>query len=161
RYLLPLATNTSLGQIVNARTLENQVSRLLTDEHGEIRHLGELLKKAAKDPAWTVEHPRFQWFMQELRLTNEPMWREAQAIFEREVKVSRRLVKYAEANAYQKATREALRQAAAELMKGAAIEAVPAVDLLDDEPLEIELATTLLYEHCHYPYRQIRRAVEG
>src|SRR6185312_13450571 len=27
RYLLPLATNTSLGQIVSARTLENQVSR--------------------------------------------------------------------------------------------------------------------------------------
>src|SRR5580704_3049757 len=27
RYLLPLATNTSLGQIVNARTLETQVSR--------------------------------------------------------------------------------------------------------------------------------------
>ena len=30
RYLLPLATNTSLGQIVNARTLETQVSRLLS-----------------------------------------------------------------------------------------------------------------------------------
>ena len=29
RYLLPLATNTSLGQIVNARTLETQISRLL------------------------------------------------------------------------------------------------------------------------------------
>src|SRR5690349_630020 len=27
RYLLPLATNTSLGQIVNARTLENQIAR--------------------------------------------------------------------------------------------------------------------------------------
>src|SRR2546429_2316220 len=27
RYLLPLATNTSLGEIVNARTLESQVSR--------------------------------------------------------------------------------------------------------------------------------------
>ena len=30
RYLLPLATNTSLGQIVSARTLETQVSRLLS-----------------------------------------------------------------------------------------------------------------------------------
>ena len=35
RYLLPLATNTSLGQIVNARTLETQVSRLLTSEFAE------------------------------------------------------------------------------------------------------------------------------
>ena len=33
RYLLPLATNTSLGQIVSARTLESQVSRLLSDTH--------------------------------------------------------------------------------------------------------------------------------
>ncbi len=37
RYLLPLATNTSLGQIVNARTLETQVSRLLTSPFAEIR----------------------------------------------------------------------------------------------------------------------------
>jgi len=161
RYLLPLATNTSLGQIVNARTLENQVSRLLSDEHGEIRHLGVLLKKAAKDPAWKVEHPRFQWFMQELRLNNEQMWREAQAIFERDVKVAPTLVKYAEASQYQGETRKALRQAAAELMKNAAIEKAPPVDLLDDEPLEVEIATTLLYEHCHYSYRQVRTAVEA
>ena len=40
RYLLPLATNTSLGQIVNARTLETQVSRLLTSEFAEVRALG-------------------------------------------------------------------------------------------------------------------------
>src|SRR5208337_3559273 len=33
RYLLPLATNTSLGQIVSARTLETQVSRLLSHTH--------------------------------------------------------------------------------------------------------------------------------
>ena len=38
RYLLPLATNTSLGEIVNARTLENQVSHLLSHTHAEIRH---------------------------------------------------------------------------------------------------------------------------
>jgi thymidylate synthase ThyX len=41
RYLLPLATNTSLGQIVNARTLESQISRLLSDPHQEVRQLGE------------------------------------------------------------------------------------------------------------------------
>jgi thymidylate synthase ThyX len=161
RYLLPLATNTSLGQIVNARTLENQVSRLLTDEHPEIVHLGELLKQAAKEPAFVVNPQRFDWFMQELRLENEQMWREAQAIFERQVRVSPTLVKYAEASTYQRETRVALRQAVAELMNGAAIEAAPLADLLEDEPLEIELATTLLYEHSHYSYRQIRTAVEA
>src|SRR6184192_3659162 len=39
------------------------------------------------------------------------------------------------------------------------IASAPLVDLLDEEPLEIELATTLVYEHCHYPYRQIRQAI--
>src|ERR1700738_2400915 len=47
RYLLPLATNTSLGEIVNARTLETQVAHLLSHTHKEVRDLGGLLKKAA------------------------------------------------------------------------------------------------------------------
>ena len=46
RYLLPLATNTSLGEIVNARTLEMQVAHLLSHTHREVRMLGESLKKA-------------------------------------------------------------------------------------------------------------------
>ena len=54
RYLLPLATNTSLGQIVNARTLETQVSRLLSHPAAEIRELGARLRDAATGPAWNV-----------------------------------------------------------------------------------------------------------
>src|SRR5215469_2412203 len=50
RYLLPLGTNTSLGQIVNARTLESQIARLLSSPYKEVRHLGELLKQAAREP---------------------------------------------------------------------------------------------------------------
>ncbi len=54
RYLLPLATNTSLGQIVNARTLETQVSRLLSHPVAEIRQLGVRLQAAATGAAWNV-----------------------------------------------------------------------------------------------------------
>src|SRR3974390_1376483 len=54
RYLLPLATNTSLGQIVNARTLETQVSRLLSHPMAEVRDLGARLRDAATGPAWNV-----------------------------------------------------------------------------------------------------------
>ncbi len=54
RYLLPLATNTSLGQIVNARTLETQVSRLLAHPMAELRDLGAKLRDAATGPAWNV-----------------------------------------------------------------------------------------------------------
>src|SRR5260370_5305423 len=42
RYLLPLATNTSLGEIVNARTLETQVSHLLSHPHAALRRLALL-----------------------------------------------------------------------------------------------------------------------
>jgi len=54
RYLLPLATNTSLGQIVNARTLETQISRLLSHPTAEVRDLGLKLREAATGPAWNV-----------------------------------------------------------------------------------------------------------
>src|SRR6185312_9290591 len=54
RYLLPLATNTSLGEIVNARTLEMQVSHLLSHNHAEVRHIAELLKNAACSAAYNV-----------------------------------------------------------------------------------------------------------
>jgi hypothetical protein len=79
----------------------------------------------------------------------------------REVRVAPTLVKYADPNAYEMETRRNLQQAATELMRGAAIAPAPLVDLLDDDPLEIELATTLLYGQCHYSYRQIRGAVEA
>ena len=79
----------------------------------------------------------------------------------REVRVAPTLVKYAEPNPYEIETRRELRQAAAELMENASIAPALLVDLLDAEPLEIELASTLLYEYCHYSYRQIREAVES
>src|SRR4030088_3372229 len=66
RYLLPLATNTSLGQIVNARTLETQVSRLLTSEFAEIRQIGEKLRNAATEPAWNVKHDEARVVCQEI-----------------------------------------------------------------------------------------------
>ncbi len=60
RYLLPLATNTSLGQIVNARTLEGQVSRLLSSPFAEIRSLGTRLRSAASEPAWNVQRDKLE-----------------------------------------------------------------------------------------------------
>src|ERR1700689_4518284 len=66
RYLLPLATNTSLGQIVNARTLESQISRLLSDPHEEVRDLGNRLRDAATGPAWNVYGQAHAAFVQKL-----------------------------------------------------------------------------------------------
>jgi thymidylate synthase ThyX/uncharacterized protein YjiS (DUF1127 family) len=161
RYLLPLATNTSLGEIVNARTLETQVSRLLSHSHAEVRHLGGLLKQAAASAAYNVNHESYRALVDEIHQLSPELAARAEEQLLKNVRVSPTLVKYADPNAYETETRRELRQIASELMKSAAIEPARTVELLDDDPLEIELASTLLYEHCYYSYRQIRREVEA
>ena len=161
RYLLPLATNTSLGEIVNARTLETQVSHLLAQPYKEVRYLGALLKRAATSPAYNANEESLRALVEEIRSVSPEIAERAQRELLRDVRVAPTLVKYADPNTYEIETRRELRQAAAETMAGAAIEPAPLVDLIDDDPLEIELATTLLYGHCHYSYRQIRQTVQS
>jgi thymidylate synthase ThyX len=161
RYLLPLATNTSLGQIVSARTLENQVSRLLSHPHAEVRRLGELLKKAAREGAYNVNQPAAQRLLDEIREQSPQIAERVQQVLLREVHVAPTLMKYAEPLPYESESRRELSGAAAELLGHLPIDPAPLVDLLDDEPLEIELATTLLYQYDHHCYRQIRGVVEG
>lgn len=161
RYLLPLATNTSLGEIVNARTLESQVAHLLSHTHQEVRNLGEQLKKAAVGPAFNASHESLKDLVDQIRRLNPELGERAASELLREVRMAPTLVKYADPNTYEIETRRDLRQAASELMKGGEIEPGELVDLLDEEPLELELATTLLYQHCHYSYRQIRNQLEA
>jgi thymidylate synthase ThyX len=161
RYLLPLATNTSLGQIVNARTLETQVSRLLSSEFAEIRQLGETLRAAAAGAAWNVYGEELAKLQREIAELDPALGERAAALLTREVKTAPTLVKYAAPNEYEIGTKHELRQTAADLLKGEPIENAPAVDLIGgDETLEVELATTLLYGASHHPYRQIRRVVD-
>jgi thymidylate synthase ThyX len=160
RYLLPLATNTSLGQIVNARTLETQVSRLLTSPFAEVRQLGEKLRIAATEPAWNVQHSAAQVLCDEIGSVDPTCGERALEALLRPVKTAPTLVKYATPNDYLRQSRCELTAAASELMAGQPIESSPVVDLLDDvESLEIELATSLLYPQCHYSYRQLRNHV--
>jgi thymidylate synthase ThyX len=159
RYLLPLATNTSLGEIVNARTLESQVSHLLSHTHKEVRHLGELLKRAATSSAYNLNHESLRKLVEEIRDLSPELGGRAEAELLREVRVAPTLVKYADPNPYEIETRRNLHQIASELLQGEP-ESAPAVDLLDIDPLEVELASTLLYEHCSLSYRQIRAVIE-
>jgi len=169
RYLLPLATNTSLGEIVNARTLETQIAHLLSQPHKEVRDLGALLKQAAISPAYNANEESLRALVAEIRAVSPEIADRAERELLREVRVAPTLVKYADPNRYEIETRRELQQAAAELMRDAAIEPAPLVDLLDADShsadshsngaLEIELATTLLYGHCHYSYRQLRQTI--
>jgi thymidylate synthase ThyX len=171
RYLLPLATNTSLGEIVNARTLENQIAHMLSQPHKEVRDLGARLKQAAVSPAYNANEESLRALVAEIRAVSPEIAERAERELLREVRVAPTLVKYADPNLYEIETRRELQQAAAELMQGAAIEPAPLVDLVDNDlpdnhsfgtdGFEIELATTLVYEHCHYSYRQLRQAIEA
>ncbi|WP_263356238.1 FAD-dependent thymidylate synthase [Acidicapsa ligni] len=160
RYLLPLATNTSLGQIVNARTLETQVSRLLTHPAAEIRDLGEKLKQAAIGPAWNLHAEELANIQSKIAEANPELAAESAPILTREVHVAPTLVKYATPNEYEIKTRAQLTHAAQELLSGIPIDAAPLVDLVErTESLEVELAATLIYSASHHPYRQIRDLV--
>jgi thymidylate synthase ThyX len=169
RYLLPLATNTSLGEIVNARTLETQVAHLLSQSHKEVRDLGALLKQAAISPAYNANEESLRALVAEIRAVSPEIADRAERELLREVRVAPTLVKYADPNRYEIETRRELQQAAAELMRDAAIEPAPLVDLIDNDlvdsdsrstdAFEIELASTLLYGHCHYSYRQVRQTI--
>jgi thymidylate synthase ThyX len=166
RYLLPLATNTSLGQIVSARTLETQVSRLLSHPAAEVRDLGLKLREAATKPAWNVNAPPAAAFVEvllALDLDAAPdLAAEAAHLLTREVRTAPTLVKYAQPNDYLIKTRTELEGAAAELLGGVAPAPAPLVDLVErTETLEVELAATLMYWGSDHPYRQIRDVVAG
>ena len=159
RYLLPLATNTSLGQIVNARTLETQISRLLSHPVAEVRLLGQKLRDAATGPAWNVHAQTGAALV--ARLGADPaLAAEAASLLTREVRTAPTLVKYAECNPYLMESRVELERAAREILQGAAPAAAPIVDLVErSETLEVELAATLLYWGSAHPYRQVRDIV--
>ena len=188
RYLLPLATNTSLGQIVSARTLETQVSRLLSHPAAELRDLGLKLREAAAGPAWNVNAQAGAAFVEKIAALeklasvkgtgfspyiNQPetagalapegsLAAEAAGLLTREVRTAPTLVKYAQANDYAIQTQAELTQAAAEILAQIPSETLPhaVVDLVErTETLEVELASTLLYSAAHHPYRQIRDLV--
>ena len=161
RYLLPLGTNTSLGQIVNARTLETQIARLLSSPYQEVRRLGELFKQAAREPSFNVQAESVRGLIEEIRSISSELGIKAEQQLLRPVKVAPTLVKYANPSDYEIQTRKELTQAAAEIMGGAPMQPAPPVDLVEGEPLEVEIATTLLYSASHYSYRQVRERVQS
>jgi thymidylate synthase ThyX len=162
RYLLPLATNTSLGQIVNARTLETQISRLLASPYAEVRHLGALLKDAAREPSYNVQAESMRALVEEIKAANPELGAKVEQQMMRPTRVAPTLVKYATASEYESRTRTEMEQAAAELMEGVPLEPSPKlVELVEDGPLEVEITATLLYSACHHSYRQVTERVQA
>ncbi|MCC7106015.1 MAG: FAD-dependent thymidylate synthase [Chloroflexi bacterium] len=141
RQLLPLATHTSLGQVVSARVLERQICRLLADPLPEAREIAAELRQAATRPAETptVSYPA-------------------------PVRAAPTLVKYTSEAAYERRTLEAVRcWAGGRLAALGRPDRGRSVELADDEPPTDELCATLLYrvDEQGHSYRQIQALVRN
>jgi hypothetical protein len=139
RGLLPLATHTSVGQVVSARTLERQIGRLLGSEYAEVRAVGRELKLACQ------------------RAPEAPLGGDGQPA------AAPTLVKYADASAYPSTVaREFGLVADALLVNAGPPDRSRLVDLVEPAPSPLdEIVATLLYRHDHagHSYRQCLEVV--
>ena len=137
RYLLPLATRTSVGPVVSARVLERQISRLLSDPLPELREIGADLRRAGEEASATLEGLE----------TGAP--------------AAPTLVKYTAPSDYLQQTRRELAEIAEATLRDLPRVAAARVELTTDQPILDETVATLLYEHdpMGRSYRQISTRV--
>lgn len=140
RYLLPLATNTSVGQITSARVLERQIARLRADPLAEVRAIGEALRDACREPSYDLTREQVAAALNGHAEANSAV---AEALAA--VRPAPTLVKYAEPAAYPASARAALAPIAAELLAGIEPDRSHAVQLADPMTPEDDAVTSLLY----------------
>mgnify|MGYP001332040002 CR=1 FL=1 len=143
RYFLPLASYTNVGQVVSIRTLEKQISRLLSSHIPELVAIGEELVSACRASPVNI------WSELEggNHVSNEPL--------------APTLARYAKAQPYYQDTMADLTQVVCERLRFEKIEPADSVELFEPHhPLD-ELVATLLYRVSQYSYRQILQAVES
>jgi len=148
RYLLPLAAKTNVGQVVSIRTLEKQITRLLSSQLPELRAIGDDLKEACQRP------PVNLWGElsgQAAGLTDP---------------LAPTLARHAQASPYQESVYSDLARHAKEVLRATGLDqpsrwgqAEP-VDLVEPHHPVDEIVTTLLYRVTHAPYRNILDVVK-
>ena len=137
RYWLFNGMLTSVGQITSARTLEGQISRLMSSEYLELQELGQKMKEAC---------------------TGKPFCPEGKD----EPPIAPTLVKYTAPNPFQIALRNDMRREAMRLISRFAIRPGQRyVRLAPFLRLEDEVVSTLLFEALHYPYHEIISLVQS
>ncbi|MBS0181302.1 MAG: FAD-dependent thymidylate synthase [Nitrospira sp.] len=148
RYLLPLAAKTNVGQVVSIRTLEKQITRLLSSQLPELRAIGEDLKEACQRPPVNL----WSELCGQTSGMNDPL--------------APTLARHAKANAYQESVYSDVARHAKEALRGTGLDqpgmwgAVESVELIDPHhPLD-EIVTTLLYRVSQAPYRKILEVVK-
>ena len=155
RYLLPLAARTNVGQVVSVRTLEKQITRMLSSQLGELRAVGEELKEACQRPP--------------MNLWGELSGQSAGLV----EPLAPTLARHAKPNAYQTSAYTDLARHAREILKTAGLD-TPAgwragkqrdeqgasVELVESHDPFDEIVATLLYRATHVPYRSLLALVQ-
>lgn len=148
RYLLPLAARTNVGQVVSIRTLEKQITRLLSSQLSELRSIGEELKEACQRAPVNV------WgeLAGQGACLAEPL--------------APTLARHAKPSVYQAEVYTDLSRHAKDVLKGSGLDQggipgeEPGVDLVEPHhPLD-EVVTTLLYRVTQAPYRKLLAVVQ-
>lgn len=147
RYLLPLAATTNVGQVVSIRTLEKQMTRLLSSQLTELRAIGEELQEACRRPPITL----WNELCGQNVLCADPL--------------APTLARHAKANPYLASVYSDLARHAKEVLQDRGLDqpdhwsSVEPVDLIEPHhPLD-EIVATLLYRVTHAPYRDILAVV--
>ena len=148
RYLLPLAAKTNVGQVVSIRTLEKQITRLLSSQLPELRSIGEDLKEACQ--------------RQPVNLWGELCGQTGGGLSD---PLAPTLARHAKANVYQETVYADLARHAKEVLRGTGLDqpgtwgVVESVELVDSHHPVDEIVTTLLYRVSQAPYRKILEVV--
>ncbi len=148
RYMLPLAAKTNVGQVVSIRTLEKQITRLLSSQLPELRAIGEDLKDACQRPP---VHVWSELCGQTGGGLSDPL--------------APTLARHAKANVYQETVYADLARHAKEVLRGTGLDqpgmwgAVESVELVDSHHPVDEIVATLLYRVSQAPYRKILEVV--
>lgn len=135
RYFLFGAIKTNVGQITSARTLEEQITRLMSSEYPELHELGEAMKKACAEKPFSPEG------------REEPP-------------VAPTLLKYTAARESVFAYRKMMREFAAFHFKGQLPVDARYVELVPETSIEEEIVATMLFEVTQLPYREILHTVQ-
>lgn len=165
RYFLPLATLTSAGQVVSARTLEGQVSRMQGSEYAEVRDIGGALKGAATKPAFNPFTEGIEMVVAELyRKQNGDQSTAVVAEWARHhllepVHAAPTLVRYTAAPLHQEEMRATMEGFVQQIMENRDAEPTESVELVEVETQRVEIAATLLYEYCHHSLYELMGAI--
>lgn len=162
RYLLPMATHTSVGQIVSARTMEQQISRLLSSPYGEVRRIGEAMKAANQAPARNPRDERLRAqltdLLERLPAGADDELREAIRAIDDSIEpvpAAPTLVKYTAPLAYRPAAERLFHDVYAGLLGRVPVEDRPPVTLVQVDDPAVEAISKLLYTVGKHPFDQI------